>query len=96
VTQTISEPLDRIFLPLGARATPAPGSDVYVDIDAEDEPDAIDGPEVNLTPFLLETLALAIDPYPHAQGAGLPRESQDAEAPDSPFAKLQALKEKGE
>ena len=69
VTQDISEPIDRVFLPASAvDDAPRPGSEVYVDLEDDDFPDQIDGPEVDLSALFLETLGLAIDPYPRLEG----------------------------
>jgi hypothetical protein len=93
VGQQIDEQIDRVFLPEAHANTPTPGSEVYVDLEDEDFPDHIDGPEVDLSALLIETLALAIDPYPR-----LPGESLDTLGVDlgndsaSPFAALQKLK----
>jgi uncharacterized metal-binding protein YceD (DUF177 family) len=94
VSETISEEIDRVFLPASKEArAPAPGAEVFVDLDDDDFPDHIDGPEVDLSALLLETLALALDPYPR-----LPGESLDAlglkpnEEDSGPFAKLAGLK----
>ncbi len=93
VTQEVDEPIDRVFLPEAQSHKPTPGSEVFVDLDDEDFPDHIDGPEVDLSPLLIETLALGIDPYPR-----LPGESLDAlgvlpdETDTGPFAGLKKLK----
>jgi uncharacterized metal-binding protein YceD (DUF177 family) len=92
VAQEISEPLNRLFLPRSAASKPGPAAEVFVDLDDEDEPDAFEGPEVDMTPYLMEMLALAIDPYPRAPGARLPEDRQAQDTPESPFAKLQSLK----
>lgn len=94
VTQEIDEPVDRVFLPASQRPREhEPGAEIFVDLESEDPPDYIEGHELDLTELLVETLALAIDPYPRAPGASL--ESPDV-APDdvetSPFARLKELK----
>ena len=97
VTQDIDEPVDRVFLPEASAHKPTPGSEIFVDLEDEDFPDHIDGPEVDLSALLIETLSLAIDPYPR-----LPGESVDAlglnlepEEP-SPFAALAKLKKEND
>ncbi len=94
VAQSIRETVDRVFLPAPRDAqAPAPGSEVFVDLEDDDFPDHIDGPEVDLSALLLETLALALDPYPR-----LPDEVLDdldlpaGEEEEGPFAKLARLK----
>ena len=95
VAETITEEIDRIFLPAPKEGkTPAAGAELFVDLEDDDFPDHIDGPEVDLSALLLETLALALDPYPR-----LPNESLEnlgvatRDAEDGPFARLARLKE---
>jgi uncharacterized metal-binding protein YceD (DUF177 family) len=92
VHQAIDEPVDRIFQP-GREAPQTGGGEVFVDLEADDTPDYFDGPELDLSDLVLETLALAIDPYPRAPGASvedvLP---QDEDDDSSPFASLKTLK----
>jgi uncharacterized metal-binding protein YceD (DUF177 family) len=93
VTQEISEPLDRIFLPAAGRAAAHSGDEIFVDVEEEDEPDYFEGPEADLSELIVETLALAIDPYPRAPGAELPAEAEDADGEtENPFAALKALR----
>lgn len=94
VPETVSETIDRVFLPAAKGSTaPTPGSEIYVDLENDDFPDQIDGPEVDLSALLLETLALALDPYPRRAGetlesSGLPV----GDAEEGPFAALARLK----
>lgn len=95
VTQTISEPVDRVFLPGGEKHfAGAAGAEVFVDLEGDDIPDHFEGPEADLTELIVETLALAIDPYPHAEGetVGAVDVIEDNES-TSPFSSLKALKE---
>lgn len=97
VTQEIDEPVDRVFLPEASTHKPTPGSEIFVDLEDDDFPDHIDGPEVDLSALLTETLALAIDPYPR-----LPGESVDSlgintsEKETGPFAALAKLKQEND
>lgn len=94
VRQEIEEPIDRVFLPGGEKPhAGAASAEVFVDIEGEDIPDRFEGPEADLSGLIIETLALAIDPYPRAQGEsvdmlGLP----DTDVDESPFASLESLK----
>ncbi|MHA6298916.1 YceD family protein [Devosia sp. CAU 1758] len=95
VAETISEDIDRVFLPAPREGqAPAPGAEIFVDLEDDDFPDHIDGPEVDLSALLLETLALALDPYPR-----LPKESLEKlglvakDAEEGPFSKLARLKD---
>ena len=93
VGQHIEEFVDRVFLPEPQAHKPTPGSEVFVDLDDEDFPDHIDGPEVDLSALLIETLALAIDPYPRLPGESLDSLGIDAgNGPSGPFAALEKLK----
>lgn len=93
VRQEIGEPVDRIFLPAGGRPHTPANTEIFVDIEGEDLPDHFEGPEADLSGLIIETLALAIDPYPRAPGEsldtlGLPEAHVEA----SPFASLKSLK----
>lgn len=96
VTQEIDEAIDRVFLPASQRPhEPNPGSETFVDLEGEDPPDYIDGPEIDVSELMIETLSLAIDPYPRAPGADLSDLGIDEDKGEtSPFARLKALKDK--
>lgn len=97
VTQDIEDTIDRVFLPGGEKPfADKAGAEVFVDLEGEDIPDHFEGPEADLSDLIVETLALAIDPYPRLEGESL-GELRNAEVnaePESPFAKLKALKNK--
>ena len=93
VAQHIDEPVDRVFLPENHAHKSTPGSEIYVDLEDDDFPDHIDGPEVDLSALLIETLALAIDPYPRSPGESLDSLGiKVGDGPVSPFAALEKLK----
>ena len=93
VDQHIEEAVDRVFLPAAQAHKPTPGSEIFIDLEDDDFPDHIDGPEVDLSALLIETLALAIDPYPRRPGESLDSLGIDvAGAPAGPFAALEKLK----
>ncbi|MHA6691899.1 YceD family protein [Devosia sp. A449] len=93
VGQHVDEVVDRIFLPDAQAPKPAAGSEVFVDLEDDDFPDHIDGHEVDLSALLIETLALAIDPYPRREGESLDALDINAgNGPSGPFAALQKLK----
>ena len=93
VFQDIDEPVDRIFLPEPTGHAPTPGSEVFVDLEDDDFPDHIDGPEVDLSALLIETLSLALDPYPRRPGESLETLGIDlGPAESGPFAALNKLK----
>jgi uncharacterized metal-binding protein YceD (DUF177 family) len=94
VGQKIDEAVDRVFLPEPhGHQKPTPGSELFVDLEDDDFPDHIDGPEVDLSALLIETLALAIDPYPRREGESLDSLGVDlGNGPSGPFAGLEKLK----
>ena len=93
VPQAIDEVVDRVFLPEPTEHKPTPGSEVFVDLEDDDFPDHIDGPEVDLSALLIETLALAIDPYPRLPDENLDTIGQiDRNLASGPFASLAKLK----
>lgn len=95
VTARISEPMHRRFLPEDVPAT---------DLDPEEEDDTDPlGDRIDLGGVAIETAALALDPYPRAEGAEEEAErllSRAAPGPDdvapreNPFARLAELKQK--
>ncbi len=97
VEQDIDEPVDRVFLPEPSDHKPTPGSEVFVDLEDDDFPDHIDGPEVDLSALLIETLALAIDPYPRQPGESVESLGIDLKDEEpSPFAALAKLKKEND
>jgi uncharacterized metal-binding protein YceD (DUF177 family) len=97
VTQEIDEPIDRVLLP-GSEKTYSgtPGAEIFIDLESDELPDHFEGGEADLSELIVETLSLAVDPYPHAPGAtieGLEGDPRTEE--ERPFAALKALKIKG-
>lgn len=66
--------------------------EVELDPDLPDPPDVLDGEEIDLAAYVVEHLALEIDPFPRKPGASF--DYQPPEAEISPFAALKALKDK--
>jgi hypothetical protein len=94
VTQEISEPIDRIFLPGGEKQYAGPAdAEVFVDLEGEDMPDHFEGNEADLSDLIIETMSLALDPYPRLPGesVGALEDEGDTES-DLPFAGLKILK----
>lgn len=96
LTQSISEPIDRIFLPGGEKEYAGPANaEIFVDLEGEDMPDHFEGNEADLSDLIIETLALSIDLYPREPGASLKDTGFEPERDEnSPFDVLKALKPK--
>jgi uncharacterized metal-binding protein YceD (DUF177 family) len=69
----------------------APGADVELDLEADDPPDVLEGETLDLAAYLVEDLALGLDPFPRKPGAVFA--APEPSGPDSPFAVLKRLKE---
>lgn len=76
-------------LPAGSPNLPANEEDTG-DPEAEDPPDELAGEEINLAAYVVEHLALEIDPFPRKPGAVFEPPAAEEEA--SPFAVLKGLK----
>jgi len=97
VARRVDETVLRAYVP-SDRLVEANGIDI--DADEEDEPSGFDR-EIDLADLMIETLALALDPYPRADGAEMARSlfAPPGAAPlddDAlkPFAGLEALRDK--
>jgi hypothetical protein len=78
--------------PAGSPAIPAAeGADGEVDPDAPDPPDVLAGDALDLAAYVVEHLALEIDPFPRKPGAEF--DYQPPATEESPFAVLQRLKD---
>jgi len=93
VTEDVVEAIDRIFLPGGEKTYAGKAdAEVFVDLEGEDVPDHFEGNEADLSDLIVETLALAIDPYPRLEGESIGLAGDEDDEDDSPFAGLKALK----
>lgn len=90
----IEAPLLVRLVPPGSANAVEPQGDLELDPDAEDPPDVLAGDEIDPSAIVVEHLALSLDPFPRKPGAEF--EPPPAEAPDSPFAALKALKRNDE
>lgn len=77
-------------VPAGSDAAPAPDAEITVDPEAEDPPDVLEGETLDLGAYLVEHLALELDPFPRRPGAEFEPPEEPAEP--SPFAALAAFK----
>jgi hypothetical protein len=77
-------------VPQGSVHAPPPGAEVVIDPEAEDPPDVLEGDLVDLGGYVVEHLALEIDPFPRSPNAVY----EPPEAPEEPsaFATLRGLK----
>jgi hypothetical protein len=79
------------FVPAGSpNAPPPPEDEVEMDLEADDPPDVVAGDSIDLAHYVVEHLALSIDPF--ARKPGEVFEPPPPETPASPFAALAALK----
>jgi uncharacterized metal-binding protein YceD (DUF177 family) len=69
------------------------GGEAEYDPDAPDPPDVIEGDAIDLAAYVVEHLALEIDPFPRKPGAVF--EALGPAAEESPFAVLKKLKDPG-
>lgn len=77
-------------VPPGSPAAPSEDPEVMVDLDADDPPDVLEGADIDVAAYVVEHLALELDPYPRAPGVEY--EAPDEDRPPSPFAVLSGLK----
>jgi hypothetical protein len=94
VTQEIAESVDRIFLPGGEKQYAGPAdAEIFVDLEGDDLPDHFEGNEADLSALIMETVALALEPYPKLPGESLGAIGDDGDTESElPFAGLKILK----
>ena len=86
----IDEPMRIRVVPAGSPSAPdINDGEVVIDLDAEDPPDEATGSTVDLSAYVVEALALALDPFPRKPGAVF-TPPEDAVSL-SPFAALSRL-----
>ncbi|MFC3078214.1 YceD family protein [Phenylobacterium terrae] len=91
--QPVAGDIEVRVVPAGSPHAPsAEGPEMELDPDAPDQPDELAGEEVDLGEYLVEHLALEIDPFPRKPGVAF--EYQKPEGDDSPFAVLKGLKDR--
>jgi uncharacterized metal-binding protein YceD (DUF177 family) len=72
-------------------AAPPEGGELELDLEAPDPPDELEGDTVDVSHYVVEHLALEIDPFPRKPGATF--DYQPPEEETSPFAALKKLTE---
>jgi hypothetical protein len=80
----------RAVPPGSPNAPTEPTGEVEFDSEAEDPPDLLEGERLDVGAYVIEHLALEIDPFPRKPGVEF--EAPDEPAPPSPFDVLRALK----
>jgi hypothetical protein len=78
-------------VPPGSPNAPQPADgEVEIDLDAEDPPDVLEGEDLDVGFYVVEHLALEIDPFPRKPGIAF--EAPPGPAASSPFDVLRRLK----
>jgi uncharacterized metal-binding protein YceD (DUF177 family) len=91
--QELSGEIEVRAVPSGSPNAPAEGGhELELDLDAPDPPDVLEGDAVDVAAYVVEHLALEIDPFPRKPGAAFDYSPPDKE--ESPFAVLKGLKPK--
>jgi uncharacterized metal-binding protein YceD (DUF177 family) len=93
VHSIVEEDFERVFIVAPLRAAQRAAGAVDVTLE-EDEAEMLRGSSVDLAAPVLEELSLMIDPYPRTPGAAFEGGMAAPSAEESPFAVLQALKDK--
>jgi len=90
--QPLSGEIDLRAVPEGsANAPQAVGGEIDVDPDAPDPPDVLDGEAIDVAAYVVEHLALEIDPF--ARKPGVEFDYTPPEEETSPFAVLKKLQD---
>jgi hypothetical protein len=92
--QDLSGEIELRVVPKGSPNTPLEleGGEIELDPEAPDPPDVLDGDVMDLGAYLVEHLALAIDPFPRKPGVVFDYAPDKQE--ESPFAVLKRLTDK--
>ena len=90
--QPVSGEIEVRVVPPGSASAPTEleGGEIELDPEAPDPPDVLDSDVVDLAAYLVEHLALAIDPFPRRPGVAFDYAPETKE--ESPFAVLKRLK----
>ena len=96
--QPLTADIEFRVVPAGSPNAPAESEAATVELefdpDEPDEPDVLADEEIDLSAYLIEQLALEIDPFPRKPGAVFDYQPDTADL--SPFAALKKLKGEGE
>lgn len=90
--QPLDGQVDVRLVPAGSpHVAPQEDGDIELDLDAPDAPDVLPGDAIDVPAYVVEHLALEIDPFPRKPGATFDYKPPEEEA--SPFAALKKLQE---
>ncbi|HEY3695664.1 DUF177 domain-containing protein [Phenylobacterium sp.] len=93
--QPVSADFEVRVVPAGSPHAPGDdGGELTLDLDAPDPPDVLQGDEIDVAAYVVEHLALELDPFPRKPDAAFEFASDPAES--SPFAALKGLKTRHE
>ncbi|MEW5684284.1 MAG: DUF177 domain-containing protein [Pseudomonadota bacterium] len=81
----------RAVPPGSSHAASFENGELELDLDAPDAPDQLDGEAIDVAAYVIEHLALELDPFPRKPGATFDYQQPEAEV--SPFAALAKLKD---
>lgn len=95
--RAVDEPFKAVFVPEGsklARIAAPSEHELHIDPEGDDPPEVFQGDRIDLGPYIVEALVLALDPYPRAEGENFDEVDTDPD-PDagkrSAFGALSAL-----
>lgn len=78
------------LVPPGSDAAPRDGAEINVHPDEDDPPEVMEGDVIDSGAYVIEHLALELDPFPRKPGVEF--EPPAEETPESPFSVLRKLK----
>ncbi|MFP5447697.1 MAG: DNA-binding protein [Caulobacterales bacterium 32-67-6] len=89
--QEVEGPLEVRLVPAGSPNAPDPEVEIELDPEAPDPPEILDGDVIDVAAYVVEHLAVEIDPFPRKPGETF--EYTSPQDDDSPFAVLKRLKD---
>ncbi|MDP3174853.1 MAG: DUF177 domain-containing protein [Phenylobacterium sp.] len=93
--EDFEQPLSGAFevqvVPAGSPHAPDEDSEMELDLEAPDPPDVLAGDVIDLAAYVIEHLALEVDPFPRKPGVSF--EFDAGPEDDSPFAVLKRLQD---
>ena len=87
--ERVEAELDLRFVPEGSPNAPSPEVELVVDLDADDPPEVAPVEGVDLAPYIVEAVGLALNPFPRAPGAVFAHVDRPSDT--SPFSVLSRL-----